>query len=178
MTDPTTDHLSRTVAAARLALEEKQTAYAAATERADHLRRRITECENRKAAITAHRLEGDNDPAEAAELYALGHDLDTLRGLLIEAEERAERSRPDTEKAVLSNAEAALAQHQRQAEYQAMENHVRELETTFIEGLRHLWDEAGRRGIRRRTIQELYQFDATLLNVTRLNSFHGLERRQ
>jgi hypothetical protein len=59
-----------------------------------------------------------------------------------------------------------------------MMSRVRELERAYAEGLRQLWDEAGQRGIPRRTFGELFQIDATIMNLCRLNSFTGLGGRQ
>jgi len=162
------DHMIESVASARVALDEANAIHANDTAEVTRLAGRIQQCRTRQGEITSRRLAGQADEKEAAEYAALNGDLDVLRGLLAEAQTRANQSRPDTARAALAHAESELRDAQVQAEFDALVEHAREVERAYIAALGRVWNAARARG-HRRTFGEVYSIAQPIMAACRQN---------
>lgn len=171
------DHHARAIARARLDLEEAQAVHTAAVAEVGRLQQRIADCEARRAAITSRRLAGESNADEASEFVALAGDLDVLRELLADAQAKADQLFPGEQRNAVARAEAALQEHQRQAEFDALIERTREVEAAYVQALGRVWEAARERG-HVRTFGEVFHLHQTVLNLARHNSFFGLGGRQ
>lgn len=171
------DHHARSIARARLALEEAQAVHTAAIAEVGRLQQRVTDCESRRSEITQRRLAGESNADEATEFVALAGDLDVLRELLADAQAKADQLFPGEQRNALARAEAALQEHQQQAEFDALIERTREVEAAYVEALGRVWEAARARG-HVRTFGEVFPLHQTVLNIARHNSFFGLGGRQ
>ncbi|HOB66625.1 hypothetical protein [Ottowia sp.] len=171
------DHHARSIARARLALEEAQAVHTAAVGEVGRLQQRIADCESRRSEITHRRLAGESSEAEATEFVALAGDLDVLRELLADAQAKADQLFPGEQRNALARAEAALQEHQQQAEFDALIERTREVEAAYVQALGQVWEAVRERG-HVRTFGEVFPLHQTLLNLARFNSFTGLGVRQ
>lgn len=130
-------HHARRVAAARHSLDKALKAQAVAAERLSQIDSRILETENRRAAIIDGRLAGKRDPAETAELAALGLDREALDRLRRTAVIEVDGSLPGVEAAQrdLVTVETEWQRCQTEARHAALLARVRAHEVALLKAV-------------------------------------------
>lgn len=130
--------MTAVLAEARRRLTEAECRYQEATERATKIRQRIADCEQRQRDISAQRLEGEAGPETAAEYAALGGDIETLRGMLAEAEASARNLEPVGARNQLALAERNAERELAHAEFEALTATSAKLEAALLDCIRRL----------------------------------------
>lgn len=130
-------HHARRVAAARHSLDKALKAQGVAAKNLAKIDDRITETENRRAAITDARLTGRRDPTETSELAALGLDREALDRLRRTAVIEVDGSLPGVEAAQrdLVTVETEWQRCQTEARHAALLARVRAHEVALLKAV-------------------------------------------
>jgi chromosome segregation ATPase len=150
------------VAHAEQRLAEAQERYQAAVDHRSLIHQRIAEAEARRQDIRTQMAAGDLSNKEAGGLLAVvDEDLADLQKLLAEAERRVREAEPVREREAVTLAQRHLGQAKLQAEFDALHQHVGQIETVFVDALRRLADLGEQQG-HPRHMGRIYRFDHEL----------------
>lgn len=135
------------LAQARTALAKADVPQAAAIAERDALRARLEPKAIELEAIRARRSAGDEQPGDAANMVALGMDIEDLGNMLAPLEAAVAAAAPAAQQRAVVDAEAALVAAQRRAVVDGMAERVRLLEAHFTAQVRTLRLAAAERGM-------------------------------
>ena len=134
------------LAQARAALAKADAPHAAAIAQRDAVRARLQPKTAELAAIRARRAAGNEQPEDAANMTALGMDIEDLEDMLVPLDAAVAAADPVAQQHAVDAAKVALDAAKKRAELEGMADRVRALEQHFVEQVRRLRLEAQKRG--------------------------------
>lgn len=135
------------LAQARAALAKADVPHAAAIAHRDAVRARLRPKAAELAAIRARRAAGNEQPEDAANMTALGMDIEDLERMLVPLDAAVAAADPVAQQHALDAAKVALAAARKRAELDGMADRVRALEAHFTAQVRVLRLAAADRGV-------------------------------
>ena len=135
------------LAQARAALAKAEGPHVAAIAERDALRARLQPKTAELAAIRARRAAGNEQPDDAANMTALGMDIEDLNRMLASLDAAVAAADPVLQRQAVDAAKVALAAAKKRAEVEGMADRVRALEAHFTAQVRVLRLAAADRGV-------------------------------
>jgi hypothetical protein len=132
--------IAQQIARSLCALQKVVVKVDAARESVERIEARINKCAERRAAITAARLEGRSNDREASEFVALAADIEALNGLLFDARANFEQIDNNAERSTIDVLHAEMKRLASKVTIDAVREHVARIEFDLMQGIRKLYD--------------------------------------